>query len=117
MGLLPKLHITIPSEDFNAKFGRESNLSRRLGKSFHETIIDNCFKLINIAMSANLIGEATMIPIGRSHLDMYLMPDLSEELALILITVLTVKAQFTLEQAMKTQNGSNGIAVLVEVGW
>jgi hypothetical protein len=80
--------------------------------SFRETVIDNCVKLINIAMSVNLIVKGTMIPIERSHLDRYLMPDLAEELALILITVLKVKVKLTLEQAIKTQKGCSGIAVL-----
>jgi hypothetical protein len=65
LGYSPKLHIQILSEDFNVKFGSENTFSRQLGKSFHETIIDNCVKLINIAMSANLIAKGTMIPIER----------------------------------------------------
>jgi hypothetical protein len=53
-----------------------------------------------------------MIPIGTSHLDRYLMSDLAEELVLILITVLKVKVQFTLEQSINAQKRSSGIAVL-----
>jgi len=46
LGYFPKLHIKILSEEFNEKFGSENALNRQLGKSFHETIIDNCVKLI-----------------------------------------------------------------------
>jgi hypothetical protein len=80
-------------------------------------------------MSANLFVRGTLIPIetfintpeplliGRIINRLitscrYVMSDRSEELTVMLITILKTKVKFTLEQAIKAQKGSRVIALL-----
>jgi hypothetical protein len=60
---LPKYHMKILLEDFNAKVGREDILKPTIrNKSLHEISNDNGVRVVNFATSKNLIVKSTNVP-------------------------------------------------------
>ena len=64
----PKYHMKILLGDFNAKVEREKILKPTIGQeSLHQDIIDNGVRLVNFAMSKNLVVKSTMFPHRNIH--------------------------------------------------
>jgi endonuclease/exonuclease/phosphatase family metal-dependent hydrolase len=54
--------------DFNAKVGRENIFKPMIGnESLHEISNDNGVRVVNFAISENLVVESTMIPHRKFH--------------------------------------------------
>jgi endonuclease/exonuclease/phosphatase family metal-dependent hydrolase len=64
----PRYDIKILLSDFNAKVGRENIFKPTIGKeSLHEISNDNGVRVVNFAMSKNLVVKSTMFPHPQIH--------------------------------------------------
>jgi hypothetical protein len=60
---LPKYHMKILLRDFNAKLGREDICRPTIGnESLHQNGNDNGVRIVNFAVSKNLVVKSTMLP-------------------------------------------------------
>jgi hypothetical protein len=65
---VPKYHMKILLEDFNAKVGREDIFKPTIGnESLHEISNDNGVRLVNFSASKNLRVKSTMFPHRNIH--------------------------------------------------
>ena len=70
---LPKYHMKILLGDFNAKVGRENIFKTTIG--IHQHSNDNGVRLVNFAMSKNLVVKSTVFPHRNIHKYTWTSPD------------------------------------------
>jgi endonuclease/exonuclease/phosphatase family metal-dependent hydrolase len=72
----PKYHMKVLTGDFNAKLGREDTFKPTIGnESLHEDSNDNGIRIVNFAISKNLVVQSTMFPHRNIHKYTWTCPD------------------------------------------